>query len=80
MSQIAKKISSELCIKTVSIDSSKITATISDGRIVSIPLTWFEKLSHASKDQLLNFQISPSGYGIHWPDLDEDISINAFIG
>jgi hypothetical protein len=46
---------------------------------VSIPLTWFPLLSNASEVQRRNFKISPGGYGIHWPDLDEDISIKSFI-
>ena len=39
----------------------------SDGRVVSIPLVWFPRLRNATKDQFNNFEISPSGYGIHWP-------------
>jgi len=56
-----------------------LKATISDGRIVSIPIAWFERLRSAPEKHLNNFEISPSGYGIHWPDLDEDISIKAFV-
>ena len=52
---------------------------MSDGRIISIPIAWFPRLLNTSKDQLTNFKISPSGYGIHWPEIDEDISIKAFI-
>jgi hypothetical protein len=52
---------------------------MSDGREVSIPIAWFPRLLEASKEQLERFTISPSGYGLHWPDLDEDISVRAFL-
>jgi hypothetical protein len=52
---------------------------LSDGRILIIPLAWYSKLATASKKQLLNFNISPSGYGIHWSDIDEDLSIYGFL-
>ena len=56
-----------------------ITAVLSDGREVTIPLAWFSRLAGATKKQLSNYRISPAGYGIHWPDIDEDISIKAFL-
>lgn len=69
----------ELSITNFSVTSNMLNATISDGRIVSIPIKWFSKLAKANLTDLKNFEISPCGYGIHWPTIDEDISINAFI-
>lgn len=69
----------ELSILELSADENYLTAKISDGRTVSIPTAWFPRLRNASKEQLQNFELSPSNYGIHWPDVDEDISIRAFI-
>ncbi len=66
-------------ITKLSIADDVLTADMSDGRAVSIPIAWFERLRKAARDQLLNFEISPSGYGIHWPDLDEDISVKSFL-
>jgi hypothetical protein len=80
MDSTAKKISiDELAILSLKITKDEITASISDGRTVSIPIAWFPLLENASKSDLSNFEISPSGYGIHWPTLDEDISIQSFI-
>ena len=77
----AKKIlsSEELSIMKLIIEGDMLVATISDGRIVSIPIVWFSRLRNANKSQLNQFEISPSGYGIHWPELDEDISIKSFL-
>jgi len=58
-------------------DSMQVYLT--DGRIITIPIAWYSKLSEATKEQLENYEISPSGYGIHWPDLDEDLSVLGFL-
>ncbi|MBI4041863.1 MAG: DUF2442 domain-containing protein [Deltaproteobacteria bacterium] len=66
-------------ITSVRVGENTVTAVMSDGREVSIPVAWFPRLANATKKQLKNFEISPSGYGIHWPDIDEDISVKAFL-
>ncbi len=81
MSQTAKTLrSNDLSILKVIVASGKITAELSDNRIISIPIEWFPHLERATSQQLQKFEISPSGYGIHWPEIDEDISIKSFIG
>ena len=50
-----------------------------DGRTISVPLTWFPRLSQASKAQLDNWEILGDGEGIHWPDLDEDLSVKGLL-
>jgi hypothetical protein len=64
----------ELRICSVSIGTDEITAEISDGRTVSVPIAWFPRLVGATEKQLKHFELSPSGYGIHWPDLDGEIN------
>jgi len=46
-----------------------------DGRTISAPLVWFPRLSQASDEQLENWELLGDGEGIHWPDLDEDLSV-----
>jgi hypothetical protein len=46
-----------------------------DGRTVSVPLAWFPTLARAARRELENFEILADGEGIHWPDLDEDLSV-----
>ena len=49
--------------------------TLVDGRTLSVPLVWFPRLANATKDQLENYQLLADGEGIHWPDVDEDLSV-----
>jgi hypothetical protein len=50
-----------------------------DGRTISVPLAWYPKLLHASEEQRKNWNIAGSGYGFHWPDLDEDLSTEGLL-
>lgn len=52
---------------------------LSDGRAISVPLAWYPRLAHATQVQLKHFAISPGGYGVHWPELDEDLSVKGFL-
>jgi len=79
MSLPAKKSKSYPAIVKLKIGRDTITACLSDGREVAIPVAWFPRLSGATKKQLGNYRISPAGYGIYWPEIDEDISIKAFL-
>lgn len=52
-----------------------IIVELVDGRTISAPLVWFPRLSQATKEQLENLEILGDGDGIHWPELDEDLSV-----
>lgn len=78
MSLPARKSKSYPAIVSVKVGKNKIIAVMSDGREVAIPTAWSIRLSQATLKQLENFRVSPGGYGIHWPDIDEDISVKAF--
>lgn len=51
-----------------------ITAHLTDGRVISVPLAWSWRLSEATPKQRANFEIIGNGQGVHWEDIDEDIS------
>jgi DNA-binding transcriptional regulator YiaG len=61
-------------IGDVTVSDSSITFELTDGRSVSVPLSWSWRLEGATEEERQNFQISPSGYSVHWPDVDEDLS------
>ncbi len=59
----------------VEVTEDELTVTLADGRRVSVPLAWFPRLLHASPAQRNNWQLLGDGEGIHWPDVDEDLSV-----
>ena len=66
-------------ISGVSVSSNAITACLVDGRKVSVPLDWSWCLAGATPAQRKNFEIIGKGVGIHWPDIDEDLSIEGML-
>lgn len=66
-------------IKNIEVTDEEITACLVDGRIISVPLAWSWRLSEATPEQRLNFEFIGDGQGVHWPDIDEDISIEGML-
>ena len=58
----------------VTIDEDSLHVTLADGRVLSVPLAWYPKLLEASVEQRAKWELCGAGFGIHWPDLDEDLS------
>lgn len=61
-------------IVDVRISEHALSADLADGRTITVPLVWYPSLSHATPEQRRNWMIIGGGFGIHWPDLDEDLS------
>lgn len=61
------------------VTDDSITAELADGRSISVPLAWSWRLSEATPEQRSNFEIIGSGLGVHWPDIDEDISATGML-
>jgi len=59
----------------VSLSEDELTVALADGRRISVPLAWYPRLLHASPEQRANWELLGDGEGIHWPDLDEDLSV-----
>lgn len=66
-------------VETVTLDEETLTARLSDGRMVSVPLEWFPRLLHATAAERDNWRLVGEGEGIHWPDLDEDVSADNLV-
>lgn len=60
---------------SLSVDEDEIQVRLTDGRTISAPLQWFPRLVRASDEQRARYEISAGGRGLHWPDLDEDLSV-----
>jgi hypothetical protein len=61
------------------VTNDEIIAYLIDGRIISVPLAWSWRLSEATEDQRDNFEILGDGQGVHWPEIDEDISVEGML-
>ena len=66
-------------INNVSVTDDTLTVDLEDGRTIAIPIGWYPRLAYGSPVERANFQISGAGYGIHWPDLDEDIGVEGIL-
>ena len=61
-------------ILDVHVAEHTLAVDLADGRTITVPLAWYPKLLHATPEQRKNWQIAGGGYGVHWPDVDEDLS------
>lgn len=66
-------------IQIISISEDTLMADLSDGRTISVPLNWYPRLLHGTPEERANWRLIGQGEGIHWPDLDEDISVENLI-
>ena len=67
------------CATNVDISENTINIELYDGRSLSVPLSWYPRLEHASPEERNTWELIGSGLGIHWPEIDEDVSIEAVI-
>jgi hypothetical protein len=72
-------VSVESRIARVDVDDEAITAHLVDGRVISVPLAWSWRLSDATPAQRANWELIDDGNGVHWPDVDEDISAEGML-
>jgi hypothetical protein len=63
----------------VSVNADALHVSLADGREVSAPLAWFPRLLKATKEQRENWRLIGGGIGIHWEDVDEDISVESLL-
>jgi len=59
----------------VTCSDDELRVSLTDGRWLSVPVVWFPRLAHASPAVRANYELMGEGEGIHWPDIDEDISV-----
>ncbi len=65
--------------ENVSVTEDSLSVDLSDGRTISVPLAWFPRLLHATPEERKNWRLIGKGQGIHWEDIDEDISVEGLL-
>lgn len=63
----------------VSVTDDTLSVDLEDGRTVSVPIGWYPRLAHGTLAERTNVRIAGAGFGLHWPDLDEDIGIEGLL-
>ena len=66
-------------VRNVYFTEDTISVDIMDGRTITVPLVWYPKLLAASPEQLEKWQVAGGGYGIHWEEIDEDLSTEGLL-
>ena len=65
--------------ESVTVTNDTLSVDLSDGRTISVPLSWFPRLVHATLKERSNWRLIGKGHGVHWPDIDEDISVEGLL-
>ena len=68
-----------LKIVSVAVTDDTLAVDLEDGRKVIVPIGWYPRLAYGTPTERANFKISGAGYGIHWPDLDEDVGVEGLL-
>lgn len=66
-------------VRDVRLTDDDLIVDLADGRTLSVPLAWYPRLLHATSEQRENWRIAGGGFGIHWPDIDEDLSTEGLL-
>jgi hypothetical protein len=66
-------------VADVRFDSDRIIVDLMDGRTISVPLAYYPRLLNATPEQRTHWEVAGAGYGIHWPEIDEDLSTEGLL-
>lgn len=66
-------------VMAVEVTDDTLKVDLEDGRTISVPIGWYPRLAYGTVAERANFEIGGGGYGIHWPDLDEDIGVEGLL-
>jgi hypothetical protein len=69
----------EAVAQGVTASDEALIVDLADGRTITVPLAWFPRLAHGTAAERANWRLIGGGVGIHWPDLDEDISVESLL-
>jgi hypothetical protein len=79
MSSSAQAKGADIRVRDVAVNEDELTVALMDGRTITVPLAWHPRLAEATPEQRAHWEMAGAGYGIHWPDLDEDLSTEGLL-
>lgn len=65
--------------QSLNLSNDALVVELADGRTITVPLAWFPRLAYGTRTERANWRLIGNGEGIHWPDLDEDISVESLL-
>ncbi len=69
----------DIRVRGVVVTEHELAVALMDGRTITVPLAWYPRLLNATAAQRSNWELAGAGYGIHWPDVDEDLSTEGLL-
>lgn len=66
-------------VRDVNVSEDALTVDLADGRTIIVPLVWYPRLLEATPEQRSHWEVSGAGYGIHWPEINEDLSTEGLL-
>jgi hypothetical protein len=69
----------DIRVRDVAFTEYELAVALMDGRTIMVPLVWYPRLANATPTQRANWETASAGYGIHWPDIDEDLSTEGLL-
>jgi len=75
----AEELLAEARVQDVRCSEDRLIVTLEDGREISVPIRWYPRLSAATASERGNWQLAGGGYGIHWPEIDEDLNVEGLL-
>ena len=79
MTSSAQVETADIRVRDLSVSEDELTVALMDGRVIAVPLAWYPRLVNGTPQQRAVWEIAGGGYGIHWPELDEDISTEGLL-
>ena len=79
MTSLAHRDVADIRVKSVVVDDERIIVELMDGRAIAAPLAWYPRLANATPEQRANWRLAGAGLGVHWPDIDEDLSTEGLL-
>ena len=73
------EIERDVFAESISLSEDSLTVNLDDGRALTVPLAWYPRLLHGTPQERARYELIGDGEGIHWPDLDEDISVQGLL-
>ena len=64
----------DIRVRDVTLTEDKLSVGLMDGRTITVPLAWYPRLANATPDQRAHWEMAGAGYGLHWPEIDEDLN------